>query len=116
MLPATKVMPYGRQDYLDDASWVRLLYVGKTWLEAGKGELPEKDIPDDFKKYDYYTHEFGDYYSQKQLAEELKADEETVGRLCCKGCFNGAEYFELAECWVIPEASVKAYLEKQRRK
>ena len=113
MTPATEAAPYGHRDYLDDTSWIRLAYTQKAWEEAEKrGEKPEKTLPDDFKKYDYYTHEFDAYYTQDQLKALLAVDEKTVCRLCCDGCFAGAEYFEEEKLWLIPQTAAQTQLQK----
>jgi hypothetical protein len=75
--------------------------------EKKKYENPE---PSDFKEYDYYYHDFGDYCVLAEATGDLRLPEWFARLLCVTGLWKGAIRYKEMKTWFIPHEIVKNWM------
>ena len=119
------------RDRLDQASWARKSHITETKkLEKDRKKRLEKKYkepelsqmePDsdirprlrlysDFKEYDYYRYDFGEYLSVAEMAGITDLGEENIRSRCLKGQLEGAFRFDESAEWYIPFDTARNYI------
>lgn len=82
------------------------------WKKEKAPEEKEYDDPklSDFKEYDYYYHDFGDYCVLAEATRDLRLPEWFARLLCVTRLWKGAIRYKEMKTWFIPQEIVENWM------